>query len=174
MTKVAVVTGSSSGIGAATAARLAGAGYHVILAARRADRIEDLARRIRADGGQADPALLDVTDPDAVQAFAGDLDRCDVLVNNAGGAFGADTIADSDPADWQAMYDVNVLGTLQVTQALLPRLIASGAGTIVIMGSTAGFISYEGGGGYVAAKHAEHAIAGTLRLELSGQPVRVI
>lgn len=174
MTKVAVVTGASSGIGAATAARLAGAGYQVILAARRADRVEDLARRIRADGGQADPALLDVTDPDAVQAFAGDLDRCDVLVNNAGGAFGAETIADSDPADWQAMYDVNVLGTLQVTQALLPKLIASGAGTIVIMGSTAGFISYEGGGGYVAAKHAEHAIAGTLRLELYDQPVRVI
>ena len=97
-----------------------------------------------------------------------------MLVNNAGGAFGADTVADSDPADWQAMYDVNVLGTLQVTQALLGKLIASGAGTIVIMGSTAGFISYEGGGGYVAAKHAEHAIAGTLRLELYDQPVRVI
>ena len=97
-----------------------------------------------------------------------------MLVNNAGGAFGADTIADSDPADWQAMYDVNVLGTLHVTQALLPKLIASGAGTIVIMGSTAGFIAYEGGGGYVAAKHAEHAIAGTLRLELYDQPVRVI
>ena len=174
MTNVAVVTGAGSGIGAATAAGLARAGYQVILAARRADRIEALASQIRADGGQADPALLDVTDPDAVQAFAGDLDRCDVLVNNAGGAFGADTIADSDPADWQAMYDVNVLGTLQVTQALLPKLIASGAGTIVIMGSTAGFISYEGGGGYVAAKHAEHAIAGTLRLELYDQPVRVI
>ena len=174
MTKVAVVTGAGSGIGAATAVRLAQAGYRLVLAARRADRIEALARRIRDDGGQADPALLDVTDPDAVQAFAGDLDRCDVLVNNAGGAFGADTIADSDPADWQAMYDVNVLGTLQVTQALLPRLIASGAGTIVIMGSTAGFIPYEGGGGYVAAKHAEHAIAGTLRLELYDQPVRVV
>ncbi|MGP7999713.1 MAG: SDR family NAD(P)-dependent oxidoreductase [Streptosporangiaceae bacterium] len=174
MQPVAVVTGASSGIGAATAVRLAGAGYQVILAARRADRIEALARQIRADGGQADPALLDVTDPDAVQAFAGDLDRCDVLVNNAGGAFGADTVADSDPADWQAMYDVNVLGTLHVTQALLPRLIASGAGTIVIMGSTAGLISYEGGGGYVAAKHAEHAIAETLRLELYDQPVRII
>ena len=115
-----------------------------------------------------------MTDRAAVQAFAADLDRCDVLVNNAGGAFGADTVADSDPADWQAMYDVNVLGTLHVTQALLPRLIASGAGTIVIMGSTAGLISYEGGGGYVAAKHAEHAIAETLRLELYDQPVRII
>jgi NADP-dependent 3-hydroxy acid dehydrogenase YdfG len=171
---VAVVTGASSGIGAATAVRLAEAGYHVVLAARRADRTEALARRIRDGGGQADPALLDVTDNAAVLAFAADLDRCDVLVNNAGGAFGADTVADSDPADWQAMYDVNVLGTLQVTQALLPKLIASGAGTIVIMGSTAGFIAYEGGGGYVAAKHAEHAIAGTLRLELYDQPVRII
>jgi len=93
---------------------------------------------------------------------------------NAGGAFGAEPVATGDPADWQAMYDVNVLGTLHVTQALLPRLIASGAGTIVIMSSTAGFISYEGGGGYCAAKHAEHAIAGTLRLELYDQPVRVI
>ena len=174
MTKVAVVTGAGSGIGAATSVRLARDGYQLVLAARRADRIEALARRIRDDGGQADPALLDVTDPDAVQAFASDLDRCDVLVNNAGGAFGADTIADSDPADWQAMFDVNVLGTLHMTQALLPKLIGSGEGTIVIMGSTAGFIAYEGGGGYVAAKHAEHAIAGTLRLELYDQPVRII
>ena len=174
MQPVAVVTGASSGIGAATAVKLAQAGYHVVLAARRADRTEALARRIRDDGGQADPALLDVTDRDAVQAFADDLDRCDVLVNNAGGAFGAETVADSDPADWQAMYDVNVLGTLHVTQALLAKLIDSGAGTIVVMGSTAGLISYEGGGGYVAAKHAEHAIAETLRLELYDQPLRII
>ena len=174
MQPVAVVTGASSGIGAETAVQLARAGYQVVLAARRADRIEALARRIRDGGGQADPALLDVTDNAAVLAFADDLGRCDVLVNNAGGAFGAETVADSDPADWQAMYDVNVLGTLQVTQALLPKLIASGAGTIVIMGSTAGLISYEGGGGYVAAKHAEHAIAETLRLELYDQPVRII
>ncbi len=174
MQPVAVVTGASSGIGAATAVKLAQAGYHVVLAARRADRIETLAQRIRDDGGQADPALLDVTDRDAVQAFADDLDRCDVLVNNAGGAFGAETVADSDPADWQAMYDVNVLGTLHVTQTLLAKLIGSGAGTIVLMGSTAGLISYEGGGGYVAAKHAEHAIAETLRLELYDQPLRII
>ncbi len=118
--------------------------------------------------------MLDVTDRPAVQAFAATLDRCDVLVNNAGGAFGADTVAAGDPADWQAMFDVNVLGTLHVTQALLPLLIASGDGTIVIMSSTAGFIAYEGGGGYVAAKHGEHAIAATLRLELYDQPVRVI
>jgi NADP-dependent 3-hydroxy acid dehydrogenase YdfG len=174
MQPVAVVTGASSGIGAATAVRLARAGYQVVLAARRADRIEELASQLRGDGGQAEATVLDVTDRAAVQQFATTLDRCDVLVNNAGGAFGAETVAAGDPADWQAMYDVNVLGTLHVTQALLPRLIASGAGTIVIMSSTAGFISYEGGGGYSAAKHAEHAIAGTLRLELYDQPVRVI
>jgi NADP-dependent 3-hydroxy acid dehydrogenase YdfG len=174
MQPVAVVTGASSGIGAATAVRLARAGYRVVLAARRADRIEELASQLRGDGGQAEATVLDVTDRAAVQQFASTLDRCDVLVNNAGGAFGAETVAAGDPADWQAMYDVNVLGTLHVTQALLPRLIASGAGTIVIMSSTAGFITYEGGGGYCAAKHAEHAIAGTLRLELYDQPVRVI
>ncbi len=174
MEAVAVVTGASSGIGAATALRLAGAGYHVVLAARRADRIDDLAARIRADGGRADARTLDVTDRAAVDAFANSLDRCDVLVNNAGGAFGSETVAESDPADWRAMFEVNVMGTLHVTQALLPKLIASGDGTIVVMGSTAGLIAYEGGGGYVAAKHGEHAIAATLRLELCGEPVRVI
>src|SRR5690606_21008941 len=102
------------------------------------------------------------------------LDRVDVLVNNAGGAIGADPVATGDPADWAAMYEVNVLGTLHVTQALLPKLIDSGAGTIVIVSSTAGFTAYEGGGGYVAAKHGTHAIAATLRLELFDQPVRVI
>jgi NADP-dependent 3-hydroxy acid dehydrogenase YdfG len=174
MQPVAVVTGASSGIGAATAIRLAQAGYRVILAARRADRIDALAAQITGDGGQADAATLDITDRAAVGAFAAGLDRCDVLINNAGGAVGGETVADGNPADWQAMFDVNVLGTLHVTQALLPKLIASGDATIVVMSSTAGFVAYEGGGGYVAAKHAEHAIAGTLRLELSGQPVRVI
>jgi NADP-dependent 3-hydroxy acid dehydrogenase YdfG len=174
MQPVAVVTGASSGIGAATAVRLAGAGYHVILTARRADRIDAVAARVHADGGPALARVLDVTDRAAVDAFAGSLDRCDVLVNNAGGAFGAETVAEGDPADWRAMFEVNVMGTLNMTQALLPLLIASGDGTIVVMGSTAGFVAYEGGGGYVAAKHGEHAIAATLRLELSGQPVRVI
>jgi NADP-dependent 3-hydroxy acid dehydrogenase YdfG len=176
MQPVAVVTGASSGIGAATAMRLAGAeaGYHVILTARRADRIDAVAARIQADGGSARAYVLDVTDRAAVDSFAGSLDRCNVLINNAGGAFGVETVAEADPADWQAMFEVNVMGTLNVTQALLPLLVASGGGTIVVMGSTAGFVAYEGGGGYVAAKHGEHAIAATLRLELSGQPVRVI
>ncbi len=176
MQPVAVVTGASSGIGAATARLLARpqAGYHVVLTARRVDRIEGLAAQIRQDGGLATARVLDVTNRSAVQAFAASIERCDVLVNNAGGAFGAETIAASDPLDWQAMYEVNVLGTLHVTQALLPKLIASGNGTIVVLSSTASFVAYEGGGGYVAAKHAEHAIAATLRLELSGEPVRVI
>jgi NADP-dependent 3-hydroxy acid dehydrogenase YdfG len=174
MDAVAVVTGASSGIGAATAVRLGEAGYRVVLTARRADRLDEVARRITAAGGTAEAHQLDVTDRAAVIALADSLDRCDVLVANAGGAVGADTIADSSADDWQAMYDVNVLGTLHPTQALLPKLIASGAGTIVLMGSTAGLISYEGGGGYVVAKHGTHAIAETLRLELYDKPVRII
>jgi NADP-dependent 3-hydroxy acid dehydrogenase YdfG len=174
MQRTAVVTGASSGIGAATGVKLAEAGYHVVLAARRADRIKALAEQITARGGQAEARPLDVTDRAAVDALAGSLDRCEVLVAVAGGAIGMETVGQSAPADWLAMYEVNVLGTLHVTQALLPKLVASGDGTIVVMSSTAGFVAYEAGGGYVAAKHAEHGIAATLRLELCGQPVRVI
>jgi NADP-dependent 3-hydroxy acid dehydrogenase YdfG len=174
MQRIAVITGASSGIGAATAVKLAGAGYRVALAARRADRVEEVADRIRQKGGQAGAYRLDVTDRPAVDKFAESLDRCDVFVSNAGGAIGAETVEDSAPSDWLTMYQVNVLGTLHMTQALLPKLVASGAGTVVVLSSTAGFVAYEGGGGYVAAKHAEHAIAATLRLELCGQPVRVI
>jgi NADP-dependent 3-hydroxy acid dehydrogenase YdfG len=174
MRRIAVITGASSGIGAATAVKLAEAGYDVVLAARRLDRIEALAAKIQGSGGQAEARQLDVTDRPAVDALARSLQRCDVLVCNAGGAMGADPIADASPDDWLAMYEVNVLGTLHITQALLPKLVESGDGTVVVMSSTAGFVAYEGGGGYVAAKHGAHAIAATLRLELSGQPVRVI
>jgi len=174
MRRIAVITGASSGIGAATAVKLAQAGYHVVLAARRVDRIEALAAKINGNGGQAEARQLDVTDRSAVDALAGSLERCDVLVSNAGGAVGADPIAEASPEDWLAMYEVNVLGTLHITRALLPKLVESGDGTVVVMSSTAGFVAYEGGGGYVAAKHGAHAIAATLRLELSGQPVRVI
>jgi NADP-dependent 3-hydroxy acid dehydrogenase YdfG len=174
MQRTAVVTGASSGIGAATAERLAREGYHVVLAARRLDRLEAVVARIAALGASAQVSQLDVTDRTQVQALAGALTRCDVLIANAGGALGADQIADASPDDWLAMYESNVLGTLHTVQALLPMLISSGDGTVLIMGSTAGFTAYEGGGGYVAAKHGTHAIAATLRLELCGQPVRVI
>jgi NADP-dependent 3-hydroxy acid dehydrogenase YdfG len=175
MQNIAVVTGASSGIGAATARRLATEGFHVVAAARRADR---LARLVKEIGPAATAVGCDVTSDDSV---AGLLARTlelggpvTLLVNNAGGAIGLDPVATGSVADWQWMYDVNVLGTLRVTQALIPALEASGHGTIVTMGSTAAFTVYEGGGGYSAAKHAQNALVGTLRLELSGKPIRVM
>jgi NADP-dependent 3-hydroxy acid dehydrogenase YdfG len=165
----ALVTGASSGIGAATARALAGDGYHVFCAARRGERIETLAAEI---GGTA--VRCDVTDPDSVIALAAAIGpRLDVLVNNAGGAYGAERIEDAVVADWQTMYDVNVLGVLRVTQALLPALRASGEALVVNIGSTAGRTAYATGGGYTAAKHGLRAVSQTLRLELNGEPVRV-
>lgn len=172
--RIAVVTGASSGIGAATARQLAAAGYRVVLTARRKDRIEALAEEITRAGHQATAYPLDVTDRAAVDEFATAFKTIGVLVNNAGGALGADPVATGDPADWRQMYETNVLGTLNLTQALLPKLIASGDGTVVVVSSTAGHGTYEGGGGYVAAKHGAHVLAETLRLEIVGQPVRVI
>ncbi|MGW7365083.1 SDR family NAD(P)-dependent oxidoreductase [Streptomyces sp. NPDC054841] len=174
---IAVVTGASSGIGAATARGLAAAGYHVILTARRKDRIEALAAELTDAGHRATAHGLDVTDRAAVDAFAASLDDSGpvkVLVNNAGGAIGADPVATGDPADWRRMYEVNVIGTLNITQALLPGLTASGDGTVVVLSSTAGHATYEGGAGYVAAKNGARVLAETLRLEIVGTPVRVI
>ena len=166
---IAVVTGASSGIGAATARRLAAEGYDVVAAARRVDRLEQLAAEV--PGVRA--ASLDVTDQASVDALAADLPDISLLVNNAGGAVGVDPVERSDPDDWQWMYDVNVLGVLRVTKALLPALEAGTGGHIVVMSSTAGRVVYEGGGGYTAAKHATTAVAETLRLELNGRPIRV-
>ncbi|GAA1811769.1 SDR family NAD(P)-dependent oxidoreductase [Luedemannella flava] len=170
---IAVVTGASSGIGEATARRLAKEGFHVVLAARRADRLARLAAELDATA-----VVCDVTSDGSVAALGSAVAALDgrvtLLVNNAGGALGADYVEAGSVADWQAMFDVNVLGTLRVTKALLPALVASGAGTIVVLSSTAGLIVYEGGGGYAAAKHAQTALAETLRLELCGRPVRVI
>jgi NADP-dependent 3-hydroxy acid dehydrogenase YdfG len=165
--KSAVVTGASSGIGAATARALAQLGYHVFCAARRADRVTALASEIRGT-----PVVCDVTDPDQVAALAGKVETLDVLVNNAGGAFGSAPVAEADPEDWRRMYDVNVIGLMQVTKALLPALVAA-EGVIVNVGSTAGRIAYEGGAGYTAAKHGTKVVTETLRLELFDQPVRV-
>ncbi|MGW0756481.1 SDR family NAD(P)-dependent oxidoreductase [Streptomyces sp. NPDC002814] len=172
--RIAVITGASSGIGAATARQLAAAGYRVVLTARRKDRIEALAEEINQSGHSATAYALDVTDREAVDEFASAFQKIGVLINNAGGALGADPVATGDPADWRQMYETNVIGTLNLTQALLPKLEASGDGTVVVISSTAGHATYEGGAGYVAAKHGAHVLAETLRLEIVGRPVRVI
>ena len=166
--RTAVVTGVSSGIGAATARALAGDGFRVLCAARREDRITALAEEI---GGVA--VACDVTDADSVAALATAVGpRLDVLVNNAGGAFDAAGVAEADLTDWARMYEVNVLGLVRVTQALLPALRESGHGLVVNLGSTAGRVAYEGGGGYTAAKHGTKVVTETLRLEHVAEPVR--
>ncbi|GAA2654235.1 oxidoreductase [Paractinoplanes durhamensis] len=175
MQNIAVVTGASSGIGAATARRLAREGYHVVAAARRADRLDELVKEI---GPAATAVECDITDDASVANLATVVAGLDgaltLLVNNAGGARGLDPVATGAVDDWQWMYDVNVLGTLRMTKALLPALVASGEGTIIAVGSTAAFTVYEGGGGYTAAKHAQAALVGTLRLEVVDKKVRVM
>ncbi|MCV7445052.1 SDR family oxidoreductase [Mycobacterium paraense] len=166
--RVAVVTGASSGIGAATAKTLAAQGFHVVVVARRADRLQALADEI---GGTA--IVADVTDDRAVAALAAELSRVDVLVNNAGGAWGLESVADADLEHWQWMWETNVVGTLRVTRALLPKLIESGDGLIVTVTSVAALETYDGGAGYTAAKHAQGALHRTLRGELLGKPVRL-
>ena len=165
---VAVVTGASSGIGAAAARQLAQAGYHVVLGARRLDRLHDVA-----DGLDAECHVLDVTDTQSVQAFCDRLPSVNVLVNNAGGALGLEPIAGADEDKWRTMYDTNVLGLMRMTRALLPALEGSGGGHVVNIGSIAGIEVYPGGGGYTAVKHAVRAVSETLRLELLGRPIRV-
>ncbi len=167
MSPTAVVTGASSGIGAASARALAGDGFHVICAARRKDRIEALAEEI---GGRA--VVCDVTDAASVAELAASVDSVDVLLNNAGGAFDQATVEDADVEDWAKMFDVNVLGVVRVTQALLPALRADGGGLVINLGSTAGRVAYEGGGGYTAAKHGVKVLTQTLRLELVAEPLR--
>ena len=167
--RTAVISGASSGIGAATARVLAGQGYQVVIGARRVERLQEVAA---AAGPNVTAAHLDVTDPESVAAFTAGIERCDVLVNNAGGALGLAPIEDADEEQWRWMYEANVLGTLRVTRALLPALKAA-AGQVVVIGSVAGTEVYDGGAGYTAAKHAEHAFAETLRLELLGTGVRV-
>ncbi|WP_333891753.1 SDR family oxidoreductase [Mycolicibacterium gadium] len=166
--RVAVVTGASAGIGAATARTLAALGFHVVCAARRAEPIQALADEI---GGTA--IVTDVTDPDAVNALADSLNRVDVLVNNAGGARGLEPVAEADIEHWRWMWEANVLGTLRVTRALLPKLIDSGDGLIVTITSIAAVEIYDNGGGYTSAKHAQGVLHRTLRSELLGKPVRL-
>lgn len=166
--RVAVITGASSGIGAATARILAAQGFHVVAVARRSDRIQALASEI---GGTA--IVADVTDEAAVETLASKVDRVDVLVNNAGGARGLAPVADADLEHWRWMWETNVIGTLRVTRALLPKLIDSGDGLIVTVTSVAALEVYDGGAGYTAAKHGQGALHRTLRGELLGKPVRL-
>lgn len=167
-TKTAVVTGASSGIGAATARALGAAGYHLVVGARRVDRLREVTA-----GLDAEVHALDVTDRASVRRFTGNLKSVDLLVNNAGAALGADSVEGAIEERWQAMFDLNVMGTLRVTRALLPALRAAGDGQVINIGSTSGFEVYPGGAGYTASKHALRALTRTLRLELLGEAVRV-
>lgn len=164
----AVVTGASSGIGAATARALAKAGFHVVLGARRTDRCAEIAAEI--DGTAV---RLDVTDPESVHAFAAAIPEAKLLVNNAGGAKGLEPVIDADEDAWRWMYETNVIGTLRVTKALLPALLASEDGHIITVTSIAALEPYDNGAGYTGAKHAQAMLHRTLRGELLGQPVRL-
>ncbi|OBK70785.1 SDR family oxidoreductase [Mycobacterium sp. 1274761.0] len=166
--RVAVVTGASAGIGAATAKTLAAQGFHVVCVARREEPITALAAEI---GGTA--SVTDVTDEQAVSALTDRLDRVDVLVNNAGGARGLEPVLEADIDRWRWMWEANVLGTLRMTRALLPKLIDSGDGLIVTVTSIAAIETYDNGSGYTSAKHAQGALHRTLRGELLGKPVRL-
>lgn len=171
---IAVVTGASSGIGAATAAHLAELGFEVIAAARRVDKLEGVAAGIREAGGTARVVELDVTDQESVDALAvglGDAPLA-VLVNNAGGAWGLESVEDAVEEKWRWMYEVNVLGTLRVTRALLPALKAA-HGAVITVGSVAGRYNYVGGAGYNAAKFGERSLTEVLRKEIAADGVRV-
>ena len=171
MTRLAIVTGASSGIGAATARQLADAGWNVIAAARRTDRLQELS----AENPRITPMQLDVTSDASMGEFVAGLtgQAVHLLVANAGGAFDAKPVVEADLDSWRKSYEVNVIGAVRTVRALMPNLRASGDAHIIFTGSTAGFTVYETGGSYTAAKHGEHAMAGTLRLELAGEPVRV-
>jgi NADP-dependent 3-hydroxy acid dehydrogenase YdfG len=181
--KTAVVTGASSGIGEATARALAAAGFRVVLGARRLERLREIAAEIDAGSAAAagegrSPAgatalRLDVADPATVADFVARVPHLHLLVNNAGGALGLDPIAEARDDDWRTMWEVNVLGVMRMTRALLPALLASGDGHVINLGSVAGFETYAGGAGYTGAKHALRALTRTLRLELLGRPVRI-
>jgi NADP-dependent 3-hydroxy acid dehydrogenase YdfG len=173
--KTAVVTGASSGIGEATARALAAAGFQVVLGARRLERLREIAAEIDARSGAAAATAwrLDVADPASVADFAARVPHVHLLVNNAGGALGLEPIAEAREDDWRTMWEVNVLGVMRMTRALLPALLASGDGHVINVGSVAGFETYAGGAGYTGAKHALRALTRTLRLELLGRPVRV-
>jgi len=165
---IAVITGASSGIGAATALRLADEGFEVVLGARRVDKLTAIAERA---GGRA--RELDVTDDASVKSFAKACTGARVLVNNAGLALGLEDVQELSEKRVRLMWETNVMGLLRMTQALLGELESSGNGHIVNIGSIAAFEVYPGGGGYTASKHAGRALTRTLRQELVGRPLRI-
>ncbi|MBS1882853.1 MAG: SDR family NAD(P)-dependent oxidoreductase [Actinobacteria bacterium] len=168
---VAVITGASSGIGAAVAERLAAAGYRVVLGARRVERVRELAAQLGGDAHR-----LDVRSTESVEAFvaaAAASGPVEVLVNNAGLALGADRIEAIDLEDVRVMFETNVLGLLAVTRGLLSALRRAGHAHVVNVGSIAGAEVYPGGAGYAGTKHAVRAITRILRLELNGEPIRI-
>lgn len=176
--KVVVITGASSGIGAACAVEFARHGNALVLGARREEKLVDVARRCQELGASRVTTLpLDVCDPDSVQRFVeatlAQHGHVDVLVNNAGLALGADHVVKGSEDDWQRMLDTNVMGIVRVTKAFLPSMIARDRGDIVNMGSVAGFQTYAGGSVYAGSKHAVRAISGALTLELNGTMIRV-
>lgn len=168
----AVVTGASSGIGAATVRRLRAEGWDVVAVARRTYRLAALAQETGAEAFRADLTVAD--DVVRLAAHVRATGGLTALVNNAGGALGLDRVEDGDLDGWRAMFELNVLGTLRTTQALLPILREHGGGDVLVVTSTAAHAPYEGGAGYVGAKHAERMLTTTLRLELVGEPIRVI
>lgn len=165
----ALVTGASSGIGAATVRRLASEGWRVVAAARRLERLEQLAATVPG----VIPVVVDVTDDASVDQMAATVDVCDLVVANAGAAFDIDPVARASSELWTRTFDVNVVGTVRTVRALLPALGAAAAPLIVLMGSTAGRWAYEGGGSYVSAKRGIAALREILRLELVDAGVRI-
>jgi NADP-dependent 3-hydroxy acid dehydrogenase YdfG len=171
-----VVTGASSGIGAATVRLFRERGWDVVGVARRTDRLEALAAETGCDVFTAD--VTDQTQVDALRDHLAALGPVHALVNNAGGAFGLASVEESSADDWARMFDVNVVAVKRVTSALLPLLRAAafsdGHADILTVTSIAGHVAYEGGGGYNASKFAAHAVVAVLRLELAGEPIRVL
>ena len=173
-----LITGASSGFGAAAALAFAKQGARLLLGARRLDRLEKVSAQARAAGSpEAHLQVLDVASTDSVNAFVAwaktRTQRVDILLNNAGGAHGVDTVAEGKDADWEAMFQSNVLGLLRVTRAVLPLMPRDAGASIINLGSIAGHTAYEGGSAYCGAKGAELQITRALRLELNGTGIRV-
>jgi len=177
--KIALVTGASSGIGEAIAIGLAEAGFQLAIGARRVNRLEELATRLKKITGKRPfVGVLDVTSKksaaDFVQQVIDTYGNIHVLVNNAGLASGFASVDErADESDWEKMLDTNVMGLLRMTRLCVPHLVASGAGHVVNLGSTAGHNAYAGGAVYCATKFAVRAITGAIREELLGKPVRI-